>query len=123
MHNPSADPLPGPTTALAPLPGPRLLTAAESHLFADLLPEVEWFANISNPNTGRAYENAIRDFMCFTGIARPEDFRVVTRAPIIAWAMTSCCVPSAGRPSGTAFPPSPRCSHSMREEGRHSQPG
>jgi hypothetical protein len=35
-------------------------------------PEVEWFANLSNPNTRRVYENAIRDFMLFTGIARPE---------------------------------------------------
>jgi site-specific recombinase XerC len=48
-------------------------------------PEVEWFADLSNPSTRRAYENAIRDFMRFTGIARPEEFRAVTRAHIIAW--------------------------------------
>ena len=48
-------------------------------------PEVEWFANLSNPHTRRAYENAIRDFMRFAGIARPEEFRTVTRAHIIAW--------------------------------------
>jgi integrase/recombinase XerD len=63
----------------------RLLTAAEFHLLADVPPEVEWFANLSNPSTRRAYENAIRDFMLFTGIARPEEFRTVTRAHIIAW--------------------------------------
>jgi integrase/recombinase XerD len=63
----------------------RLLTAAEFHRLADVPPEVEWFANITNPNTRRAYENAIRDFMGFTGIARPEDFRTVTRAHAIAW--------------------------------------
>jgi integrase/recombinase XerD len=45
----------------------------------------EWFANLSNPQTRRAYEHAIRDFMRFTGIQRPEEFRTVTRAHIIAW--------------------------------------
>ena len=63
----------------------RLLTAAEFHQLADVPPEVEWFANISNPNTRRAYENAVKDFMRFTGIQRPEEFRTVTRAHIIAW--------------------------------------
>jgi integrase len=48
-------------------------------------PEVEWFANISNRHTRRAYENAVKDFMRFTGIERPEEFRIVTRAHIIAW--------------------------------------
>jgi integrase/recombinase XerD len=48
-------------------------------------PEVEWFANLSNPSTRRAYENAVRDYMHFTGIVRPEEFRTVTRAHIIAW--------------------------------------
>jgi integrase/recombinase XerD len=66
-------------------PASRLLTAAEFHRLADVPPEVGWFANLSNPNTRRAYENAIRDFMRFTGIARPEEFRTVTRAHIIAW--------------------------------------
>ena len=40
----------------------------------------EWFANLSNPQTRRAYKNAIRDFMGFTGIKRPDEFRTVTRA-------------------------------------------
>ena len=50
-------------------PANRLLTAAEFHRLADVPPEVEWFANLSNPSTRRAYENAVRDFMRFTGIA------------------------------------------------------
>ncbi len=66
-------------------PGSRLLTEAEFHRLADVPPEVEWFANLSNPSTRRAYENAVRDFTRFTGIARPEEFRSVTRAHIIAW--------------------------------------
>src|SRR5271167_5010909 len=63
----------------------RLLTAAEFHRLAEVPPEIEWFANIRNRSTRRAYENAIRDFMQFTGIVRPEEFRTVTRAHVIAW--------------------------------------
>ena len=66
-------------------PAGRLLTAAEFHRLADVPPEVEWFADLTNPNTRRAYENAVRDFVRFTGIARPEEFRTVTRAHVIAW--------------------------------------
>jgi integrase/recombinase XerD len=66
-------------------PTTRLLTAAEFHGLADVPPEVEWFANLSNAHTRRVYEKAIRDFMGFTGILRPEEFRTVTRAHIIAW--------------------------------------
>ena len=66
-------------------PSDRLLTAAEFHPLAEVPPEIEWFANIRNRSTRRAYENAIRDFMQFTGIVRPEEFRTVTRAHVIAW--------------------------------------
>src|SRR3954464_5010543 len=76
----TADQLP---TEIAP-PG-RLLTAAEFHRLADVPPEVEWFANLTNPQTRRAYENAVKDFMRFAGIMRPEEFRTVTRAHVIAW--------------------------------------
>lgn len=66
-------------------PASRLLTAAEFHRLADVPPEVEWFANLTNPSTRRAYEHAVKDFMRFTGIQRPEEFRIVTRAHVIAW--------------------------------------
>ena len=66
-------------------PSNRRLTASEFHHLADVPPEVEWFANLTNPNTRRAYELAVRDFMRFTGIVRPEEFRTVSRAHIIAW--------------------------------------
>lgn len=65
--------------------GERMLTAAEFHRLADVPPEVEWFANLSNPSTKRVYQNAVRDFMRFAGIVRPEEFRIVTRAHVIAW--------------------------------------
>jgi integrase/recombinase XerD len=63
----------------------RMLTAAEFHRLTDVPPEVEWFANLANPQTRRAYENAVRDFMRFAGVVRPEEFRTVTRAHVIAW--------------------------------------
>jgi site-specific recombinase XerD len=63
----------------------RLLTSAEFQRLAEVPPEVEWFKNIRNSNTKRAYQNAIRDFMLFTGIKRPEEFRLVTPAHVIAW--------------------------------------
>ena len=63
----------------------RTLTAKEFQGLADVPPEVEWFANLGNKATRRAYENALKDFMNFTGIQNPEEFRIVTRAHIIAW--------------------------------------
>jgi integrase/recombinase XerD len=66
-------------------PGNRLLTAVEFQRLADVPPEVEWFANLTNRHTRRVYKNAIVDFMRFTGINRPEEFRSVTRAHCIAW--------------------------------------
>lgn len=63
----------------------RLLTSDEFHKLAEVPPEVEWFANINNAQTRRSYENAMKDFMAFTGITRPEEFRAITRAHIIAW--------------------------------------
>src|SRR5215472_1500280 len=67
------------------VPKNRLLTRAAFHQLAAVPPEVEWFANIRNPSTGRAYEQAISDFMRFTGIGKPEEFRTVSRAHVIAW--------------------------------------
>ncbi len=75
-------------TSDLPAPPPafsRLLTAADFQRLADVPLEVEWFANLNNQATRRAYENALQDFMRFTGIARPEEFRSITRAHVIAW--------------------------------------
>jgi integrase/recombinase XerD len=63
----------------------RLLTAEDFHRLREVPPEVEWFANLTNKATRRAYENAIQDFMVFTGIVKPDEFRTVTRAHVIAW--------------------------------------
>ena len=63
----------------------RILTAKEFQGLANVPPEVEWFANIQNSKTRRAYEIDIKDFMRFVGIFKPEEFRIVTRAHVIAW--------------------------------------
>ena len=65
--------------------GERILTSAEFNSLADVPPEIEWFANIRSPNTRRAYELDLRDFRRFVGIGRPEEFRRVQRAHVIAW--------------------------------------
>jgi hypothetical protein len=38
-----------------------------------------------NKATRRAYKTALADFMAFTAIVQPEEFRIVTRAHVIAW--------------------------------------
>jgi len=63
----------------------RALTAAEFQGLADVPPELEWFANIDNAKTRRAYQGDVGDFSGFVGIERPEEFRIVTRAHLIAW--------------------------------------
>ena len=63
----------------------RLLTASEFQNLANVPPEVEWFANIENGNTRRAYKNDVREFMRFAGIHQAEEFRLVKRSHLIAW--------------------------------------
>ncbi|MFM0566505.1 hypothetical protein [Paraburkholderia sediminicola] len=60
------------------------LTVAQFHQLADVPPEAEWFANLDNPRTRRAYQTDLRDFMSFTANTRPEDFRIVTPAHVLA---------------------------------------
>jgi integrase/recombinase XerD len=62
-----------------------VLTAAEFHRLSEVPPAIEWFANIRNEKTRRAYKNDVQDFMGFVGIQNPEEFRIVTRAHVIAW--------------------------------------
>ncbi len=63
----------------------RALTAAEFYQLAEVPPEMEWFANLRNPNTRKAYESDLGEFRRFVGIKHPEEFRTVTRAHVIAW--------------------------------------
>ena len=53
------------TTVPVPFPPftiPITLTAAQFQGLADVPPELEWFANLPNPNTRRAYHQDIQDF-------------------------------------------------------------
>src|SRR5438445_12822126 len=65
--------------------GDRLLSKPEFQRRSEVPPEFEWFANLENENTRRAYRNDVGAFMRFVGIKRPEEFRAVTRAHVIAW--------------------------------------
>ncbi len=65
--------------------GNSFLTRKEFHELAAVPAEAEWFANIQNPRTRRAYQGDIQEFMGFVGIHRPEEFRIVNRAHILAW--------------------------------------
>lgn len=64
------------------------LTAAQFEKLADVPPEVEWLANITNDKTRRAYKIDVSEFSEFLGLKRPEEFRTVTRAHVIAWRET-----------------------------------
>jgi integrase/recombinase XerD len=74
-----------PARRSAPATSSRALTAPEFHELAQVPPSAEWFANIDNPNTRRAYRNDLKEFMTFVGIAAPAELRLVTRGHILAW--------------------------------------
>src|SRR5437899_2299382 len=72
------------TTQLTPL-APAQLTPAQFQNLGDVPPETEWFANLTNANTRRAYQQDVEDFIAFTGLKQLTQFREVTRAHVIAW--------------------------------------
>lgn len=63
----------------------RALTPAQYAELADVPPEVEWLANITNAKTRRAYRNDVGEFSAFTGLRNPLELRTVARAHMIAW--------------------------------------
>lgn len=63
----------------------RALTAVEFQDLADIPAELEWFANIDNEKTRRAYRCDVGEFSTFVGLHSPEEMRLVTRAHVIAW--------------------------------------
>src|SRR5487761_191617 len=73
-----------PAQLTTPAPS-RTLTAPEFHQLAHVPPATEWFANLDNPNTRRAYRNDLGEFLAFVGITSPEELRLVTRAHVLAW--------------------------------------
>ncbi|HEF4763164.1 TPA: tyrosine-type recombinase/integrase [Pseudomonas putida] len=75
---------PGATDVLQTV-GERRLTATEFQHLAAVPAAVEWFANLDNPRTRRAYQADLEDFCSFVGLATAEEFRAVTRAHVLAW--------------------------------------
>src|SRR5260370_22368781 len=63
----------------------RALTPAQYGDLADVPPELEWLANITNPKTRRAYKIDVSEFSAFAGLRGPAELRTVTRAHVIAW--------------------------------------
>lgn len=72
-----------PLTASQRAPGN--LTAVQFQQSAEVPPAIAWFANIDNARTRRAYESDLREFMAFTGIEGPAQFRSVSRGHVLAW--------------------------------------
>ena len=68
-----------------PVPSPATLTTDQFQTLFEIPPELEWFANLTNANTRRAYQQDIKDFQAYAGVHRPEQFREMTRAHVIAW--------------------------------------
>jgi integrase/recombinase XerD len=56
----------------------RVLTPAEFYRLADVPPEMEWFGNLRNRHTRKAYANDIKEFMAFVGLREAQAFRTVT---------------------------------------------
>ena len=75
---------PGSTVELQPV-NQRRLTSAEFQQLAAMPATAEWFANIDNPRTRRAYQGDLEDFCGFFGLSGAEEFRAVTRAHVLAW--------------------------------------
>ena len=59
----------------------KYLNRTEFQGLGEMPPELEWFANLDDPRTRRAYRLDVRDFTAFAGVERPEEMRQVTRAP------------------------------------------
>lgn len=78
------DPTAKPSSDLQ-LAGERRLTAAQFQQLATVPAAVEWFANIDNPQTRRAYQADLEDFCRFVGLSGAEEFRAVNRAHVLAW--------------------------------------
>jgi site-specific recombinase XerD len=64
---------------------PHALSSEQFRDLGDVPPAAEWFANIVNPRTRRAYKMDLEDFISFAGIQKPEEFRLIVRAHVIAW--------------------------------------
>src|SRR5688572_10245876 len=67
------------------LQNPGALPLSDFYDLADIPPEVEWFANLDNANTKKAYERDVKEFLAFALVSTPAQLRQVSRAHVIAW--------------------------------------
>ena len=58
----------------------RPLTPAQFGDLADLPPELEWLANLTNHKTRRAYKIDVEEFIAFAGLGGIAELRAATRA-------------------------------------------
>jgi len=63
----------------------QVLTLAQFGELADVPPEREWLANLTNAKTKRAYKSDVEEFSRFAGLRAPVELRLVARAHVIAW--------------------------------------
>jgi integrase/recombinase XerD len=63
----------------------RALTPTQFGDLADVPPELEWLANLTNPKTRRAYRTDVENFIVFAGLRGIAELRSMTRAHVIAW--------------------------------------
>jgi len=65
--------------------GKQALTSTQFSELADVPPEHEWLANITNPKTRRFYKADVAEFLLFAGLIDSTALRAVARAHVIAW--------------------------------------
>lgn len=63
----------------------RTLTSDQYAGLADVPPELEWLANITNEKTRRFYKSDVQEFVLFTGMQERAALRTVARSHVIAW--------------------------------------
>jgi hypothetical protein len=73
------------TSELVSINSERTLTPDQYRDLADVPPEVEWLANITNPKTRRFYKNDVAEFVAFTALKDSAALRTVARSHVIAW--------------------------------------
>ena len=73
------------TKELVSIDSVQTLTVQQYSALADVPPEVEWLANITNSKTRRFYKMDVAEFLTFTGLQESAQIRTVARSDVIAW--------------------------------------
>jgi integrase/recombinase XerD len=73
------------TKELVSIDSVQTLTVQQYSALADVPPEIEWLANITNAKTRRFYKKDVAEFLAFTGLQESAQIRTVARSHVIAW--------------------------------------